>query len=243
MTSTFRGACRTLLPLLLVIGAAAAHAQTTPPAKSDSAAAAKTDSTHAQQAPKKHGFFSRITSAASHASAVVEQKTGINPENALQGAALIAAKANPAVAMMQAMQAAQQIQGAQAAQMAGAAMGGRGSGIAGLGMGMATGAAQMQVMQRLQKMMLGGATPGAAAGVQNAELGTLQLQMAQIATAASKGDQNAMAQLMRFQGEMAAAMMRMNALGPAQQQSALPAAMRAAIACATTGQGCSAGTR
>src|SRR5690348_6358364 len=89
MTSTFRGACRTLLPLLLLIGAAAAHAQTTPPAKSDSAAATRTDTTHAQQAPKKHGFFSRITSAASHASAVVEQRTGINPENALQGAALI----------------------------------------------------------------------------------------------------------------------------------------------------------
>jgi len=247
MTPTFRGACRTLLPLTVVISAAAAHAQTTTPAKPDSTAAARADSTaHVQQAPKKHGFFSRVVSAASHASTVVQEKTGINPEDALQGAALIAARANPAMAMMQAMQAAQQLQSTQAAQMAGAATGGRGASIAGLGAGMATGAAQMQVMQRLQKMM-GGSGAGAAAAAagtsQSAELGAMQLQMAQIATLASRGDQNAMTQLMRFQGEMAASMVRLNALGPAQQQSALPAAMRAAIACATTGQGCTAATK
>lgn len=240
MKTVPNGASRALLSLALgaiMLGAASAQAQTTPPAKTDSASA-KTDSATRPQ-PKKRGFFARAVGAATQAAAAVQQKTGIDPKTALEGAALVAAKANPAMAMMQAMQAAQQAQGAQTA---GAGIIGRLGGAAGIGMAGAMGGAQMQAMQRMQQMMLAGAAAGGGgpAAAASPELAALQLQMAQIATAASHGDQNAMAQLMRFQVAMAGAMMRMGSLAPAQQQAALPAAMRAAIACATAAQQCAA---
>lgn len=71
-----------------------------------------------------------------------------------------------------------------------------------------------------------------------AELAALQLQVTQIAMLAARGDPGAMDQLMRFQREMAGASMRMASLAPTQQQSAIPVAMRAAIACAMTSQQC-----
>lgn len=233
------GASRTLRSLALgaiLMGAASAQAQSTPPAKPDSATVKADSAAHPQ--PKKRGFFARAVGVATQAAAAVQQKTGIDAKTAIEGAALVAAKANPAMAMMQAMQAAQQAQGAQ---MAGASIAGRLGGAAGMGMAGAMGGAQMQAMQRMQQMMMAGAVAGSGGPpTANPELGALQLQVAQMATLAAHGDRNAMGQLMRFQGEMAVAMMRMGALAPAQQQSALPTAMRAAIACAMTAQQCSA---
>jgi hypothetical protein len=239
MKTTIRGASRTLLPFVLgaiLLGAANAEAQSAPAAKSDSAATKADSAAHSQ--PKNRGFFARAVGAATQAAAAVQQKTGIDPKAALTGAALVAARANPAAAMMQAMQAAQQ---AQMAQAGGGGIASRlGSGITGMAAASAMGAAQTQAMQRMQQMMLGAvAGPGTpAAG--SPELSALQLQVTQMATLAAHGDKNAMGQLMRFQGEMAGAMMRIGALAPAQQQSALPAAMRAAIACATSAQQCAA---
>jgi len=110
--------------------------------------------------------------------------------------------------------------------------------VAGSGATGATAAQQMALYQQQMAAAQGNAMQAGPTPGTSPEMQRLQAEYSQMMMRASAGDKVAGQQMTRFAQEWANAATRIQTLSPDKQQAAYEAAMRDAMACATTGKGC-----
>ena len=226
---------------VLLIGAllpAVTLAQAATPAKQDSVA--KRDSATHSAAGKRSrlGALGRAAAAkAGSAANAVEQTTGVSKETMAKAA--LASTGVGAAAML----AGGSDSGSLKSRVAGAAGGAALQGMT-KERGAPTGAGQMAAMQQqllAQQMMaqqMMAAQANAAAAGPGSGTSAIETEYTQLALRAQSGDRVALQQYMQFQYELSNAMMGLQGLPPDRQQAAYQSAMRQAMSCAKSGQGC-----
>ncbi|HET9013646.1 MAG TPA: hypothetical protein VFN38_17605 [Gemmatimonadaceae bacterium] len=231
-----------LLAGALLIGAllpAVTLAQAATPAKQDSVA--KQDSaTHGAAGKRSRlGALGRAAAAkAGSAANAVEQTTGVSKETMAKAA--LASTGVGAAAML----AGGSDSGGLKSRVAGA-VGGAALQRMTKEHGAPAGAGQMAAMQQqmlaqqmmAQQMMAAQANAAAAAGP-GSGTSAIETEYTQLALRAQSGDRVALQQYMQFQYELSNAMMGLQGLPPDRQQAAYQSAMRQAMTCAKSGQGC-----
>ncbi len=183
---------------------------------------------------RARGLVGRAAAAAASAAKSVKQSEA--KQDVAQAALVAVAKANPGTLMLHevlrmqerdharaaAAQAARQAQSNAAMATATALM----------SAGMAAIAQQVQSTSRSSIAAPNGPVES------HSSMATVRTEYTRLAARAASGDRRAAHQLERFQREMSAAAPSLNALPGSEQQAAYDAALRDALACATSGKAC-----
>jgi hypothetical protein len=214
------------------LGGAAARAQQLPTASPQDTA--KTARNTAPSSGRARGLFGRAAAAATSAAKSVKESEA--KQDVAQAALVAVGKANPGTLMLHEVLRIQERDHARAAAaqaarqaQANAAMA---TATAQMSAGMAGIAEQVQSMSRPSIAAPNGPVESDSA------MAVARAEYTRLAARAASGDRRAAHQLERFQREMSAAAPTLNALPASEQQVAYDAALRDALACATSGKPC-----
>jgi hypothetical protein len=183
---------------------------------------------------RARGLVGRAAAAAASAAKSVKQSEA--KQDVAQAALVAVAKANPGPVMLQEVLRMQERDHARAAAAQAARQ-------AQANAAMATATAQMSAgMAAIAQQVQSTSRPSIAAPSGPVEsdsaMTAARAEYTRLAARAASGDRRAAQQLERFQREMSAAAPTLSALPASEQQAAYDAALRNALACATSGKAC-----